>query len=186
MEEKLLTMMPPLILFTGQPGDIVVFHGHAFFDRLIQFGQRIHHPQLEAQWNHVGIVIDDVGTIIEARVGGVQLGNVYDQRGSEFFVISIPDDAQRAGILRFARSRLGRKYGYLEMVSLGLSIMFGFKFGFMRRGAYVCSGLAASCMMFVSIDMGDDDPLFVMPCQIAHWSCVRGEDGLPKPIPSLH
>jgi uncharacterized protein YycO len=97
------------------PGNYFVTRTGGFFGKLIRIGTVSH-------WNHVGIYIGD-GRTIEAKPRGVTIGNLSDYKTLIWNRHDVITDAQRAGIIAYAESRLNDPYGFLEIAVLALRIL---------------------------------------------------------------
>ncbi len=136
-----------------EPGDfILVKTGYGFKGWLIKFGQkmRIHGADRKyVDWVHAALIVDRDGTLIEAVATGVREEplDYYTGRHYEVFRIKASDE-NRAEAVEFARRVLenNAKYGMMEIISIGLSMLTGGKLTFFIDGQYVCSGLVASAL----------------------------------------
>ena len=131
-----------------QPGDFFLLHGNKFASRLIQFGQRRRFSRREAYWNHAGLFVSDKGDIVESLVHtGVTSDNIEKYKDLEYVVVHLHlQQNDKDQILRFADWAVGRKYGFLTDISLGLWCLFGGKFDFSIDGEMICSGFVAKAL----------------------------------------
>ncbi|MBX6387154.1 MAG: hypothetical protein IRZ07_29950 [Microbispora sp.] len=82
-----------------------------------------------SRYNHVRLVVDTDGGVIEANPDGADRGHVH----SGDVVVSPPlTDEQRARIPALAEALLGTPYGFLDVAALGLASL-GFDVPSVRR-----------------------------------------------------
>lgn len=133
-----------------QAGDVVLTHGSTWISILIRIGQAIRFQgdkQPYAYWNHAALVVNEQGDLIEALGYGITKRNISVYQPKEYAVIKVQAcDDQRKAMVRYAEFQLGKKYGILTFLSLGLSLLTGLKFTFGIEGEMVCSGLVASAL----------------------------------------
>lgn len=159
---------------TVRTGDVIVVRSVGPLAWLIRLGawiQRKPHNQ-----DHVAIVIDDAGTVVEASPFGVQLGHVadYEAKWTISNASQPKSDSQRAEIAALAKSFL--RYGYdFEAIAADASNVFDLHDPWVSDWTpdrvphtFVCSSLAA----FVYGRVGLGCPVggrFVEPCDWTAW-----------------
>jgi hypothetical protein len=151
MEQRPVASTPGDIGFVSQPG---------FINWWIRFAQRRKYGRysVAARWNHVFIVTDIYGGIIEADPGGVTRANLRKYRNQDFELRRPPYGPGGAAIVvAAATEHLGRKYGFLTIASVALSLLTGTKLRFGISGQEICSGEAADDMTRANIDCGPDE-----------------------------
>jgi len=135
-----------------EPGDFILVKGHGLKGSLIKFGQwmRIHGADRKyVDWVHAALIVDRDGTLIEAVGTGIREAPLDYYTGEHYQVFRIKtSDENRAEAVSFARSALDKhaKYGWLAIVSIGLSMLTGGKLTFYIDGQYVCSVLVATAL----------------------------------------
>lgn len=106
-------------MWTPQPGDFFTVRTGGWMGHLIRMAT-------ESHCNHAGLLLDD-GTVIEAEPHGARIvpagWYIHHARWSNLPLT----DAQRAAIVTEARRLKGRKYGFADIVVLGLVHVFGWK-----------------------------------------------------------
>lgn len=134
------------------PGDFVLFRDpDNVISKIIRFGQRFRvHGDCRrfAWWNHAALVVDDDGGLIEAQGQGVVRTTLDDHAKESYVVVRTdthPHDAKQ--IDRLARQVVGIRYGFLTILSIGLSMLTGMKFGFGTDASFICSGLVAEAQL---------------------------------------
>ena len=127
----------PNVTVLARAGDVFVEHDTDLFDRFIQIGQRIRYGRAASRWNHAGICIGG-GKTAESTPSGI---NSYDlARKAEILVIPVEPAEARRRVLSFAQLRVGRRYGWLTVVSSVLSLLTGTHLRFGVQGHYLGSG----------------------------------------------
>lgn len=136
--------------YVFQPGDIFFVRGDDLFCRAIHLGQRLRFRGRDrgyAAWNHVGIIIDDLGHTVEAFSSGVTTGDLHHYLEVYYKVVDVkmsPEDREQA--VNFAERSLNEGYGWFTIVSICLSLLTGTRFSFGFDGEEVCSGLVARAL----------------------------------------
>jgi hypothetical protein len=142
------------------PGDIGFVCQHDWTAFWIQVAQRVKYGKGSpaARWNHVFIVTDDVGGIIQANQSGVERGHLRQYIHDEY-ELRRPPYAPGGGqiVAEAATHHLGRKYGWLTIASVTLSLLTGTKLRFGIAGDEICSGEAADDVTRANIDVGPDE-----------------------------
>lgn len=152
-------------------GDIILTHSTFWSGRIIRFGQRLRfrkNRKVYAQWNHA-ILVTGPSTIVEALGHGVTENPLSKYQGTEFVLIPTnvtPTD--RSQILAFSNSVLEKreKYGYVEILSLGLTLLIPLPIQFGSPDTMICSGFVASALTRAGL-IWDQTPEYMMPADIA-------------------
>ncbi len=163
-------------------GDLLFASGSFFFSKLIK---RASH----STWSHVAIIYrippptDRVLVLESIEVHGVRLaplskyldnylnsapypGSVYIARYGE----GISEDRFQQ-MLRLGCDLLTARYGYVDMASMTLSLLFGRRF-MQRRDQYVCSELVEACFKRAGLTVKKTHPL-ISPEDFAQEPVVR-------------
>lgn len=158
-----------------QPGDLILTHRDQLPSRLIAFGQRLRFRGANsscAHWSHVACVVGNEGELVEALGNGVQATNLSRYRDVEFHYVPIDATLEdRRQMATFATTCVGRPYGYMEIVSLGLTLLTGAKFAFGNPGTLICSAMGAQ-MLCRGDYIFDRDPNRMMPADVARELCL--------------
>jgi hypothetical protein len=162
-----------------QPGDFILTHSSAIYGALIRFGEALRYlgpDKIFAHWNHAAIFINDAGDIIEALGGGVQQRNISVYEGTEYVVVQLPaattaPDRQQA--VEFAQFCLSDSYGWFTIVSIGLCLITGAKFGFGVDGQQICSALVARSIERIGEIFPEAEPWHLTPADLAKHFNVR-------------
>jgi hypothetical protein len=156
------------------PGDFILTHGSAFHSKLIRFGQdlRFRGSNRKYAWrNHAAVIVSDTGDLIEAIGAGVEKTHIDEYKPTEYHLVrlgSLADRRDRQQVVAFAGWTLGEKYGWLTIVSIALTLLFGGKFNFGIDGRTICSGLVARALERTSA-IFDRTPSHIMPADLARY-----------------
>ena len=154
-------------------GDFALTRGHDWPSFLIRVGERLRYrgPDRKfAYWNHALLFVDDKGGIVEAIGSGVTPGNISKYKSVPYHVVRLDgvSDADRSHEVAFANDCVAkhRKYGYLTIVSIALSLLFGGRLGFGIDGQEICSGLVARSLERTG-EIFEVDSWHMMPADLA-------------------
>lgn len=136
-----------------QPGDIILTRDpKGFFSWLIRFGQRLRYrgdDKKYAWFNHVAVVVDTDGTLVEALSRGIVQtnGGRYDEAWYAYIDTDL-SDYERARVAQYANrvAELNTKYGWMQIVAISLSLLTNSVVQFSVRGQNICSGFAAEAL----------------------------------------
>ena len=170
-----------------RPGDFILTHGDEWTSRLIRFGQSLRYRGSSAKytyWNHTALVVDGVGTIVEALGTGVAKRSIHDYDPTQYTVVRIEaSDEDRLEAATFATSSIGARYGWVTIVSLAFSLVTGGKFAFAIDGQLICSGLVARALERTTA-IFKHDPARIMPAELAEiYNVEPPGPGTPKGRP---
>jgi hypothetical protein len=153
-------------------GDVILTHSAFWTGKMIRFGQRLRWRGARrpfANFNHAVLVVDGSGAIVEALGHGVEHNMLGKYRDTEYALIRTDVHPVDAGqMLDFAESVLAArtKYGYLEILSLGLTLAIPAPIQFGAPGTMICSGFVASALTRAGI-VWSVTPEYAMPADIA-------------------
>ncbi len=142
--------------------------------QMIQFGQSLRfrgQDAIFAHWNHAVWVSD--GELIEALGHGVTASPYDKYKDVEFHVVhSNLNEVERSDADAFVRyeMQVHARYGFVTIVSIGLSLLTGLKFTFGTPGTSICSGLVAAAL---AANQWREDPSHVMPADLAKYADIR-------------
>lgn len=155
------------------PGDLIGFETSGPFAWFIRLGQRLARVE-NYDITHIGVVVvvrSDGGdaSIVQSvrRVNKVALSSYGT---TPYVVIPFPGaDNERAGVVRFAMSCLGRKYGILSVLSRAWNTVTPsfIQFGCQRAGDMDCSALGARAFEHGGVRLQGVDPFQYEPGQLA-------------------
>lgn len=167
---------PGHVSLETKPGDLILTHRDQVPSKLIAFGQRLRFRGEDspfAHWSHVACVVGHNGALVEALGAGVEATSITRYVDVEYHYVPVQaTDADRRQMARFALDCVGRPYGYLQILSLGLTLLTGAKLAFGNPGTLICSALAAEALC-----RGDyiwpRSPGVMMPADLAQALGVR-------------
>jgi len=164
---------PGNIIQNPKPGDFALTRGHEWTGVMIRIGERLRYrgPNRRfAYWNHAALITDSNGGIIEALGSGVQAGNISKYTPIDYQVVRLENvsDEDREHEVAFAKDCLARnqKYGYLTILSIALSLLFGGRLGFGIDGQEICSGLVGRALERTG-EVFAEEPWHMMPADLA-------------------
>ena len=172
-----VTLYPPGVPVSSyQPGDFGLTHGSSFVSRGIQVAQRLRFRGVQreyAHWNHAFLVTSADGDIVEAGGKGIEGGHVSDYDAKEVHLVHVDaSDEDRKFMVQFADYCMGRRYGYLTIISLVFQLITGARIGIVNAKSMICSGFVAEALEMAGYDW-PVDPAFIMPADLAARFEVR-------------
>lgn len=159
--------------YVPRPGDIGLTRIEGALGVAVKWGQAMVDGYL-SNWTHAFVVLDN-GEIAEAQPGGVRVITLDEYRDREVIYSQFElSEAERLDIVRFARSKVGTPYSFLEYLYLVLN-------KFKRTPAWlvrliedenhlICSQFAALCYLKAGVPLFSDGDLDmdVTPGDIAY------------------
>jgi hypothetical protein len=156
----------------------VLTHSTFATGKLIRFGQGLRwrgNRKPYARWNHAALVVDGAGGIVEALGHGVEHNLLGKYRDTEYVLVRTGvAGTDAAQVFAFAKSVLRAKteYGYLEILSLGLTLAVPLPVQFGSPGTSICSGFVAQALTRAGYVFGVS-PEYAMPADLAEHFRVR-------------
>ncbi len=156
-----------------KPGDFVLTRGHEWTSFMIRVGERLRYRGADrkfAHWNHAALFTDPNGGIIEALGSGVRAGNISKYTPIDYKVVQLEnvsdEDCQHE--VAFAKDCVAKndKYGFLTILSIALSLLFGGRLGFGIDGQEICSGLVGRALERTG-EIFEEEPWHMMPADLA-------------------
>ncbi len=120
----------------------------AFMGMCIRVFQTLKHPREFAQWSHAMLVVDS-GVVQEALEFGQERNSLETYLDAELLHVEInADSLDVEQMMKFADSCYyhKRRYGYLTIVSLLISLVTGSALQFSMAGTAICSGFVAEAL----------------------------------------
>jgi hypothetical protein len=158
------------------PGDLVFTHRTAIYSKLITFGQGLRFRGADkkyAHWSHVAVVVGYNGELVEALGRGVVRTNISYYRDVEYHYVGIQcAETDRLQMVNFAEACVGRRYAWVEIPSLGLTLITGAKLVVGNPGTLICSALAAE-MLCRGDFIWPREPSTMLPADLAQALRVR-------------
>lgn len=156
---------------TFEPGDFLLTRGDYWSSRIIRLGQRFRFPKEFARYNHAALVLDSNGSIVEALGQGIVKRHVSEYRPKNYYLVKIEaSDEDREQIVRYAESVLEARYryGWLTIVSVGLSLLTGSSLVFARASTAICSGFVSDALVRAGY-VFPKPPAFMVPADLAEF-----------------
>lgn len=138
----------PLIgIEAASAGDLIFFDSPGRVSWLIRWAQRI---RWKGDKNHVAWLDtqlpDGTWLIGQAEGKGVTIDQPLVDVGAT--VVRLPAGINRGGFLFFARAQVGRKYGFLTVASVFVTLVTPKFFDVMLPGTWICSAVVAEALRF--------------------------------------
>jgi hypothetical protein len=158
-------------------GDVLLTHSAFWTGRMIRFGQGLRWRGARrpfARWNHAALVTGDgtIGgepTIAEALGHGVVRNDLGKYDGTEYALVRTGcQPADQLQVQRFAHAVVESRtrYGYLEILSLGLTLAIPLPVQFGSPGTMICSAFAAEALCRAG-EVFAVTPEYAMPADLA-------------------
>lgn len=166
-----------------QPGDFVLTRNPTLFGWLIRLGQFILYwgkNRPYAHWSHAAVIVSPTGDLVEALLRGVERTHISKYRDIEYQVVRLDErflkPGDRGQIVRFAHWCADKnvKYGYVTVISIGLSLLTGLRFSFGFEGQQICSGLVARALER-SDHIFERSPSHILPADLAYLFDIKAE-----------
>lgn len=158
---------------THQAGDLVFCHSSGIVGRAIRLAERLRWRP-GSFYNHVALLSEAVGDdwrVIQAEGKGVTdtalLSSVVP--GGTYAVFTCPAD--RAKVLEFAHAQVGRRYGFLTIASIVVTLLSPQFLNVMLPDTWICSAVAAESLRAGGWLRNWDDIYQVSPAQL--WDTLH-------------
>ncbi len=157
-----------------RPADFILTRRHGLSSALIALGQRRRYPRSScARWSHAGILTGR-GTVVEALTRGVVETPLAAYQDIEHVVVRVDaTPEQRSLAVAFADHAVGRRYGWVEIASLVVSLLTGTGLSVNVDNQMVCSGLVAECLCRTAA-IFPREPSRMLPADLAAFYEVTG------------
>ena len=155
----------------AQPGDVVFAHSDGVMGKAIRFGEFLRWRR-GSHWNHVAIVdriVDGVPYVIQAEAKGVTNDKPLSSVG--LYELVSPDINVNTA-LSFVRAQVGKRYGWLSIVSIVFDVITpDWAPAVRRRNTWICSALVAESMRAGGWLANWGDIYIVTPAQL--WAKLK-------------
>ena len=152
------------------PGDFILTHSPHLISRLIRLAQKIRGRERRySYWSHAALIVDREGTLVEAESKGVIRSPLSKYTPREYHLVHLGDSADghdREQVVAFANSVVGQPFGFLDLISVGLSLLTGAKVNISYESHLMCSALVARALERTSA-LFDDEPAHMLPADLA-------------------
>jgi energy-converting hydrogenase Eha subunit A len=148
-----------------KPGDFILCHRKGLVSALIRLGERIR-PGGDPRWSHAAL-IETPSTVIEALTRGTVRSALSEYRQIEYAIVRtglVPEDAAQA--VAFARSCVGRRYGWLTIAAIAVRTLTP---GHWLDGTEICSGEVAQALCRGWANFASN-PASLTPSQLASYA----------------
>jgi uncharacterized protein YycO len=153
-----------------EPGDFILTHRRHLVSRLIRVAQKIRGRERRySYWSHAAVIVDADGSLVEAESRGVIRRNLSEYTDREYHLVRLgdsADDRDRRQVAAFAESLVGQPFGFLDMFSVGLSLLTGAKVNVSYESHLMCSALVARALERTSVIFADE-PSHMLPADLA-------------------
>lgn len=177
--------MTTIALADARPGDLVFCHGSGIISAGIRLCERFRRDYpygvaltTEApgdRWNHVAVLSKLHGeprypgswTVMQAEGKGVTDGSDLATVG-EFEIVRLPEGCDRALVLDFMARQVAesRKYGYVTIASILLTLFTPRFLNVMTPWTWICSAVAGESLRYASWYHSWPDSYCVSPAQL--------------------
>jgi hypothetical protein len=169
---RALTPDPPRA--SPAPGDLVFAHSKGLIGRAIRLAERIRWRGGDA-YNHVAVLAEQVGDdwrIIQAEARGVTHTGMLSTvaPGGTYVIVPLAPGIDAAKVLAFAQAQVGRRYGFLTVVSIIATILSPRFVDVMLPDTWICSAVAAESLRFGGWLHNWPDLFQVSPAQL--WDAL--------------
>jgi len=154
-------------------GDFVLTRGDAWTSQAIRLGEYLKfwgEARKYAYWNHAALFVGENGELVEALGRGVTRSNVSKYKPVTYHVVQLAgvsqEDREHAADFAFHCAEIHQTYGYLTILSIALSLLFGGRLGFGIDGQEICSGLVGRALERTG-EIFDVEPWHMMPADLA-------------------
>jgi hypothetical protein len=164
---------------TIQAGDLVFCHSKGLVGKGIRLAEWLRFRKGD-KWNHVAIIDRPVVDgrpdydwyVIQAEAHGVtntgKLSTIAP--GGDYIVLPLPRAADAAKVIEFATAQVGRRYGFVTIVSILVTLLSPKFFNVMLPNTWICSAVAAESLRYAGWYHSWDDVYQVNPSEF--WESV--------------
>jgi hypothetical protein len=132
-----------------QPGDLVFCHSKGFMSRAIRLAERIRFRGGDA-YNHVAVLDrysnENGWTVIQAEARGVTNIRLLTEIAVGGSYVVVPCPADRDAVVHFAEGEVGRKYGFLTIASILITLLLPNFIDVMLPDTWICSAVAGEAL----------------------------------------
>lgn len=139
------------MITTIDPGDILLTRANTTLSWFIRFGQALKFGKQRqyAHWSHAALIVSPNGDLIEAHSKGIRHANIkeYQHKGTEYVHVPVQmDEHDRAQVLAFAESQVGKWYAFATFASLILNLLTPRRIFFGIDNTEICSTFVARAL----------------------------------------
>lgn len=160
----------------ASPGDLVFCHSKGFIGRAIRLAERLRWRGGDA-YNHVAVLSEPAGfdwRIIQAEAHGVTSNGLLSTvaPGGSYEIIPLPAGISHDRVLAFARAQEGRRYGFLTIASIVVTLLAPRFVNVMLPDTWICSAVVGESIRFGGWLHSWPDVYQVSPAQL--WEALGG------------
>ncbi|MDQ6918717.1 MAG: hypothetical protein M3Z98_05085 [Candidatus Dormibacteraeota bacterium] len=163
-----------------KPGDFILTHRHHPVSRMIRLAQAVRgRDRKYSYWSHAAVIVAEDGSLVEAETKGVVRSPLSKYEPAEYHLVDIGDTAgecDRRQVAAFAESLVGQPFGFLDMLSVGLSLFTGAKINVSYESHLMCSALVARALERTDA-IFRDEPSHMLPADLARFYGVEAPTG---------
>jgi uncharacterized protein YycO len=160
-----------------EPGDFILTHAHHPISRMLRLAQKVRGRERKySYWSHAAVIVDKDGSLVEAESRGVIRSPLSKYDLTEYHLVhlgSSADERDRKQVAAYAEALVGQPFGYLDMLSVGLSLFTGAKVNISYASHLMCSALVARALERTSA-IFPDEPAHMLPADLARYYGVEG------------
>ena len=165
---------PEVTAAGASPGDLVFCTSKGIVGRAIRLAERLRWRGGDA-YNHVAILLEPVGfdwRIIQAEARGVTDTGLLSTvaPGGSYVIVPLPTGVSHDRVLAFARAQVGRRYGFLTIVSVLATVLSPRFVNVMLPDTWICSAVAGESVRFGGWLHSWPDVYQVSPAQL--WEAL--------------
>lgn len=154
------------------PGNLILVQGGGQWEsRLIRAAQRVQYRGDRAEfaaWTHVALITEHDGRIIEATSRGVHENWAFNY--DRWMPVAVPASSEaRSAMVAYARAAVAghERYGWAQIVSIGLTLALGASISLCPPGTAICSQLVAMALQAGGVPLPWLSLATVMPADLA-------------------
>ena len=179
---------------TPQPGDLIATRSDSLVGTLIRFGESVRSrgwrktiwseiraffgvPDFDCPtdpwyYNHIAVIVDKDGTLIEALADGLIESNISKYRLYRVLSLEAVQPgtllAERNSAVTFAKQQLSLhdSYGWLSIISIVVELLTPLKLDIGWDGAIICSAFGARCWEHAGVALPTLNPGTTLPSQL--------------------
>jgi uncharacterized protein YycO len=159
-----------------EPGDFILTHRNHLVSRLIRLAQKIRGREKKySYWSHAAVIVERDGSLVEAETKGVVRSPLSKYELEEYHLVHLgrtADERDRKQVVAFAESLVGQPFGYLDLFSVGLSLLTGAKVNVSYESHLMCSALVARALERTDA-IFPDEPAYMLPADLARYYGVE-------------
>ncbi len=159
-----------------KPGDFILTHRRHIVSRMIRLAQKVRgRDRKYSYWSHSAMIVHADGSLVEAESKGVIRSSLSKYSPEEYHLVRLgatADDRDRRQVVAFAESLVGQPFGFLDLISVAVSLFTGANVNISYGSHLMCSALVARALERTSALFGDE-PAHMLPADLARYYGVE-------------